>query len=383
MMKKQKVCIIGGSLAGLITANAISKLNCKIDLISNENYKKIKSNRTTAISQNSLDFLNKLSITKSFKKIIWPCTKMKIYVENKNEVFQLEKNKNEKKVLYMLKNSEMIKMLLKKLKKTKSISMLKSKNISEIKNSGMLKSIKINKKTKKYNLIILCVGNNSDLVKKIFKNNKIENSYKEISITTNINHKYIKNNTARQFFLDNEIIALLPISNTETSVVISQKKCLDNNNKILRKKIKLCTKNFLQNINFKNKFENRDLTFLLQTQYSEDRILLFGDALHVIHPFVGQGFNMILRDLSCLEKILRKKINLGLDLGSSEILSEFTQKTKFNNLAFSVGVDLLKNYFSIKNKYFKNIRNSTLKSVNKSNFLKNMFFGVADKGFKF
>ena len=183
--------------------------------------------------------------------------------------------------------------------------------------------------------------------------------------------------------LDNEIIALLPISNTETSVVISQKKCLDNNNKILRKKIKLCTKNFLQNINFKNKFENRDLNFLLQKQYSEDRILLFGDALHVIHPFVGQGFNMILRDLSCLEKILRKKINLGLDLGSSEILSEFTQKTKFNNLAFSVGVDLLKNYFSIKNKYFKNIRNSTLKSVNKSNFLKNMFFGVADKGFKF
>ena len=32
-MKKQKICIIGGSLTGLVTAISLSKLNCTIDLI--------------------------------------------------------------------------------------------------------------------------------------------------------------------------------------------------------------------------------------------------------------------------------------------------------------------------------------------------------------
>ena len=32
-MKKQKICIIGGGLTGLVTAISLSKLNCSIDLI--------------------------------------------------------------------------------------------------------------------------------------------------------------------------------------------------------------------------------------------------------------------------------------------------------------------------------------------------------------
>ena len=65
----------------------------------------------------------------------------------------------------------------------------------------------------------------------------------------------------------------------------------------------------------------------------------------MVHPFVGQGFNMTLRDLACLEKILNKKINLGLDIGSSDVLSEFSRQTKLRNFAFSMSVDLLKKFY--------------------------------------
>ena len=58
---------------------------------------------------------------------------------------------------------------------------------------------------------------------------------------------------------------------------------------------------------------------MLRREYYSDRTLLFGDALHLMHPFVGQSFNMTLRDLKCLEKIVEGKINLGLDIGSSDI----------------------------------------------------------------
>ena len=59
-MKKQKICIIGGGLTGLVTAISLSKLNCLVDLIPGNIIKNIKSNRTVAISENNLSFLKKL-----------------------------------------------------------------------------------------------------------------------------------------------------------------------------------------------------------------------------------------------------------------------------------------------------------------------------------
>ena len=382
-MKKQKICIIGGSLTGLVTALGLSKLNCDIDLIIGNTRPNVKSNRTVAVSENNFYFLNKLKISKSFKKKLWPCSIMKLYTEAKNgnfsEVFELNNDNKKKKILYMFENSKMIHLMIEKIKKIKSISIKNHKRIHEIVNSGLLKSIKFDNSRSKYNLIIICTGSNSDLVKNIFKDKIIENSYKEASFTSILSHKSIKNNTARQIFLNNDILALLPISNNKTSVVFSVKKnMLRESDLLLKKKIKFYASKYLKKIKFLTKIESKDLNFLVRNKYYKDRILLFGDALHVVHPFVGQGFNMTLRDLTALEKILSQKINLGLDIGSSDILSEFSDETKPRNFVFSVGVDLLKNSFS-----YKKLRNDTLKILNKSNFAKNFIFNIADNGIRF
>jgi len=87
--------------------------------------------------------------------------------------------------------------------------------------------------------------------------------------------------------------------------------------------------------------------------------------------------------LASLEKIIKKNLKLGLDIGKSDVLSEFTKEVKPNNFIFSLGVNFLKNTFSIKNTYFKEIRNKTLKILNKHDSLKDIFYNIADKGIKF
>ena len=236
-MKKQKICIIGGNLTGLITAIALSKLDCQIDLITGNIGQKHQSNRTIAVSENNFDFLNKLNIKKSLIKEMWPCSIMKLYTEVKNkkflEVFELNNNNKKKKIFYMIENSKIIKLMTSKIKQIKSISIKNHEKISKISTSGLLKGVKINNNEFKYNLIIICAGNNSSLVKKLFSNQIIENFYKEISITAILNHSSLKNNTARQIFLDNEILALLPISNTKTSIVWSIKENMKEKNNFL------------------------------------------------------------------------------------------------------------------------------------------------------
>jgi len=382
-MKKQKICIIGGGLTGLVTAISLSKLNCSIDLITGNAMQNLKSNRTIAVSENNFDFLNKLNISESLKREVWTCSIMKLYTEIKNEkfskIFELNNENRQEKILYMLENSKIMKLMMSKIQQIKSISVKNHKKVSSISTSGLLKSVKFNNNISKYNLVIICTGYNSSLIKNLFNDQVIENSYKESAITTILSHSSHKNNTVRQIFLENEILALLPISNTKTSIVWFVKNDVRKKNDLfLKKKIKLYAKNYLKNIKFATNIEYKGLNLLIRNKYYLDRILLFGDALHVIHPFVGQGFNMTLKDLACLEKILTQKINLGLDIGSLDVLSEFSSEAKPRNFAFSVGVDLLKNSFS-----YKKLRNSILMILNKSDFAKDIFFEIANKGFRF
>ena len=387
-MEKQKICIIGGGLTGLVTAITLSKLNCHIDLLAGNINQGLESNRTVAISQNNYEFLNKQNIFKTKKNELWPCTKMKLYTQDKNkkisEIFEINKESNAKKVFYMSENSKIIKLFLNKMKNIKSINIKKNTIVSEILDSGLLKTVKFKNKEMKYNLVIICSGSNSNIVKNIFKKNFTKYSYEEMSVTTIVSHKINKNNTARQIFLDNEIIGLLPISNTKTSVVWSVKKNLyEKNDLVLKKKLNFYLKNYLEKIKFKTKIEYQDLNFSVTNKYFKNRILLFGDALHAIHPLAGQGFNMTLRDLSSLEKTLSNKINLGLDIGSLDILSEFSDENKSKNFIFSAGINLVKNSFSLKNKTFKSLRDILLKNLNKSNLAKDIFLSLANKGLKF
>ena len=92
---------------------------------------------------------------------------------------------------------------------------------------------------------------------------------------------------------------------------------------------------------------------------------------------------MTLRDLALLEKTLKNKIELGLDIGTSDVLQEFSNKTKPRNFIYSIGIDLLKRSFSINNNYLANTRNVLIKKLDNNNMAKNFLFKVADKGFFF
>ena len=393
-MEKQKICIVGGGLTGLITAIALSKLNLKIDLVTNSTNRNIKTNRTIAISQQNYNFLKELNFSNFSKKDFWPCSGMKLYTESEEnsffEIFEFDKHKKQgKEILYMVENSKIINFMMSNIKKNKLISIKKKKKILDIIPSGTLKSLKFNndEDVAKYSLIIICAGNDSSLIKKIFKDEAFQYSYKETAITSILKHNSLQNNVARQIFLNNEIIAFLPISKTKTSIVWTVNKNIVNdlkkNDLLLKKKIKFYAKDYLKNVKFATNFEYKDLNFSIRKKYYQDRILLFGDALHLVHPLAGQGFNMTIRDLESLRKTLKSKIELGLDIGTSDILSEFSEKIKPENFIYSFGIDFLKNCFSIESKNLKKLRNNIILKLSKNNIVKDIFFNLANKGFKF
>ena len=83
-MKKQRICIVGDGLSGLMTALSLNKLKgLEIHLISKKN-KHSKDRRTTAISASNYDFFNEV-LDKLDKKLFWPSKKIDLFYETKDK----------------------------------------------------------------------------------------------------------------------------------------------------------------------------------------------------------------------------------------------------------------------------------------------------------
>ena len=132
-------------------------------------------------------------------------------------------------------------------------------------------------------------------------------------------------------------------------------------------------------INKIDKLNSFELSSSNLRNYYYKNILAFGDMLHRVHPLAGQGFNMTIRDLRILTKIIEEKIELGLQLDLL-ILDEFEKKTKDKNFVFSKAIDLIYESFNLDKKVQNKSFSKILKSIGKNKNLNNYFIKLADTG---
>lgn len=60
----------------------------------------------------------------------------------------------------------------------------------------------------------------------------------------------------------------------------------------------------------------------------DDRVVLVGNAARMLHPVAGQGFNLALRDVEALARILRRTDETGQDPGAGPILAEYARQRR-------------------------------------------------------
>ena len=83
-MKKQRICIVGDGLSGLMSAIALNNLpNLEVHLIAKKN-EILNDKRTTAISASNFNFFQD-TVSKVDKKLFWPSKKINLFYEAKNQ----------------------------------------------------------------------------------------------------------------------------------------------------------------------------------------------------------------------------------------------------------------------------------------------------------
>tara|TARA_Y100000590_G_scaffold359174_1_gene414907 strand:- start:809 stop:1903 length:1095 start_codon:yes stop_codon:yes gene_type:complete len=359
------ICLIGNGLTNILLAKNLVRKKIKVDLFYRKKILDNTSVRTIGITRENLKFLKKNIF--DIEKISWSINQIKVFNETNQSDEILNFSSINESRFSIVKNHQIYNLILKSLKKEKNFS----KKI--INKKSFYSSIICNKK---YDLII-----NSELNNEISKNfffNKINKKYYSLAYTTIINHQNCENRTATQIFTNIGPIAFLPISKTETSIVFS---ILGDESSINENKIRDLIIKYNNNYKIKsfNKFEKFNLKFCSLRKYYHNNILSFGDNLHQIHPLAGQGFNMTIRDIKVLSKLIDEKLELGLSLDSS-ILKMFEKKTKHLNFIFGFGIDFIHEFFKFDNKLGNNYSKKIFKLLGKNKFFNDYINKFSDRG---
>ncbi|NP_001412191.1 ubiquinone biosynthesis monooxygenase COQ6, mitochondrial isoform i [Homo sapiens] len=114
-------------------------------------------------------------------------------------------------------------------------------------------------------------------------------------------------------------------------------------------------------------------------EYVRPRVALIGDAAHRVHPLAGQGVNMGFGDISSLAHHLSTAAFNGKDLGSVSHLTGYETERQRHNTALLAATDLLKRLYSTSASPLVLLRTWGLQATNAVSPLKEQIMAFASK----
>ena len=239
-----------------------------------------------------------------------------------------------------------------------------------------------NGSTLRAQLVIAADGANSPIRSELGISAKGE-SYSQSAVVVNwiCSHAHLE--TAYQWFLPGgDIVAMLPLPNQQVSMVWSTSP--ENAAELLQ----------LDQVEWSEKFSliangaiaaqlggltlnSTPAAFPLKRMRASrfigpdenPKVVLIGDAAHVMHPLAGQGLNLGLRDVATLLNILSKRESFRLP-NDKVLLRRYERQRQGDTSALLWVTDKLKKLFSASSGTEKQLRNWGLGMVNRSHFIK-------------
>lgn len=210
-----------------------------------------------------------------------------------------------------------------------------------------------------------------------------EESYSQSAVVANWICTYPHLETAFQWFLPGgDIVAMLPLPNKQASMVWSTspeqaEKLLKLNQSEWLERFATIAEGSIAKQLGELTLNSTPAAFPLRKiraarfigPEANPKVVLIGDAAHVMHPLAGQGLNLGLRDVAVLLSIYSKRESFR-SLSDPTLLRRYERQRQGDTSALLWVTDKLKKLFSGTSGTEKYLRNWGLGLVNRSHFVK-------------
>ena len=335
------ILIIGAGLSGLLTAYSLSQKGLNIGIIDQTDFNNLNKKeidfRTTAVSEGSKIYFEKIDFWRKISNFAEPIKQIKVFNRNKISKINFENPEKKSYLGYVILNAKIKKTLVKNLRNSKYVKLFPNTPLEEIDINNNFVKIKAKNNIFKSKLLIASDGKNS-YVRKITKTTQFKKTYKQIALVINLNHNKNHKNIAHEIFSKLGPLAILPMKSQlknyfSSSVIWSDEpEYINSLTSVNENHFKLMLEeklfDYLGNIISIINKKSFNLSAHINSSFYKERLIFLGDAAHSIHPIAGQGWNLGVKDIENLSIALEDGLNLGLDIGDKYICK------KYNYLSF-------------------------------------------------
>ncbi|ABL02192.1 Ubiquinone biosynthesis hydroxylase, UbiH/UbiF/VisC/COQ6 family [Candidatus Ruthia magnifica str. Cm (Calyptogena magnifica)] len=334
---KIDIVIIGGGPVGLSFASAMFDSNVKVLLIERSSLDSIADpqvdGREIALTHLSLKILKKFGVWDLINQAEVSLLKeAKVFDGDSSSLLNFTiKNTSIDALGYLVPNYQIRKALYTKVKQAKNIDIITDisvKNVTQLEDYSQV--ILSNGDKIKTKLVIAADSRFSDIRRKVGIP-ALMKDFSKVMIVTQMSHEISHNNVALERFYYGRTLALLPMVDKFSSVVLTIK--TDQSQAMLEMSEvdfnQMMTQSFKGELGQMMQVGERHSYPLVATHaqtFIAKRFALIGDASVGMHPVTAHGFNLGLRGQDILAKLVNEALDNGQDIGAESLLKLYEKK---------------------------------------------------------
>ena len=379
------VLIMGSGIAGMATLMTLDKYAIKTSLLSHS--KIINNNapdpRFYAITPGVKEWLEENGVCDFLHKdFMSPVNKIRVYSNKENASLSFDAyDAGMNELAFIINHDDLENAFKNRIRKISyneiKIGSAESLNIE----MDHINLVDANSKRYQFKLVIGADGSNSWVRSQTSIDVK-NKAFNQTALVFNIKVTKAHQGCAYQKFMQDGILALLPIHTDEYSVVFSlndnildEYKKLDDAMFLL--KLKKDLGEMFGDIDLLSKRQYFPLSMKINESLISERVILIGDAAHQVHPLAGQGLNLGLRDVIELDELLNSNKKYHHDLGLKQFLKKYNRNRKTDILSLTYLTNHLSHIFSSQSPIPEFVINFGLNKINQNHLIKKILIQKA------
>ena len=339
---------------GLTAALACAHKGASVCLLDAVDPQKTDDGRASAIAASSYVMLAHLGIAAELKDNVQPITDMLIADGAVGDVSPLTLHFDSTDIDgptgYMIENNILRDTLLAKVKAAGKVELRAPIEIKETSRGAKNAVVTLADETQlTASLVVAADGRHSALRQQA--GIEVQRfAYDQKAIVTTFEHELPHDGVAHQIFYAGGPLALLPLTGHRCSIVWSDtaravEAAMSLEVHAFTAELARRIGGFLGEIKLCAARQAFPLSLQMADRYTDNRLILLGDAAHAIHPIAGQGLNMGLRDAAALADVIAESRSTGLDIGGAAI-GDYEAWRNFDNKLLGLTTDMLNRLFS-------------------------------------
>jgi 2-octaprenyl-6-methoxyphenol hydroxylase len=395
-MQRHEIVIIGGGLNGLACAVALAGPSVRmpfevllVDAGDPENSRDLKADgRASAITASSRNLFEALGVWSEIAPHAQPMNAIRVTdsspaAQTRPSLLHFaEHHSTGGPSAYMVENRFLYAALYDAAKASDNVTIRKNSPVAGYEFSNSKAAVELQDGTRLETQLVIAADGRNSPARAAAGIDTVGWSYEQSAIVLSVEHERDHGGQAEENFMPAGPFAILPLPGHRSSLVWTEShadaaRILDLDEAGFRRELDSRFGTHLGKVTPGQERFSYPLSLQIVNSFVADRLVLIGDAAHVVHPIAGLGFNLGLRDIAALAEVLNEALKLGADFGAANVLEQYQSWRRLDTMMVALATDGINRLFSSDVAGLRVVRDAGLGLVNRMDTLKRMFMREA------